>query len=584
MLMSTNRISAIPGSNVKHCNRSIEPKQKRCVIDLSDSDFRASLIALKRGSKSQTKASSHIDSNPNGWKKYEYCLQHQLLPLLTTHFTMKHSQSQQVPNLNLCSCLQTQSTITTNYDPECTISLFDALNMDKMSKSRSTNSKTVGTLEFNVNGEHFEIDIWRLKSIGIKRYSQPNTEKKAMGTVAGIFTSISWNLNDRYSIEITVDPKQQKLVKVDADSKRDLSSNLATLWYQIWCNFGIYHNKSGDIRLYLAVHLHDLVANGNLNDTLKRIHIVLHKVKSYRNNTEFEVNGQVVDIKMSKMIKSSDGNQSNNSNDSNHRNYRIPEHQGIHRTDSLISIPPLIDPDSVQITDIIRPLRAQRQFREFDDQRIKMEKPMEAMQAPIPFLENAMIPKLDPSVVLNDILRLQNEGLKRKIDRMEIENKELRSEIGKLNAERWRKEREVMMEKVRRKQSDQLKDDKIMSLQSALDTERTQKEMALNRLYGSHQPLYPVITVPGDGNGTDNNVISPDSSNSSWSSSTSASTFQQPQEDRCNMDIEGGMDFQWSSFGNAVRKPMESKPKKRYKVNNSNCWTNEYDHSRNQYF
>ena len=182
-----------------------------------------------------------------------------------------------------------------------------------------------------VNGNKYEIDILKLKAGAIKRYTQPGTETRLIGTAAFHDCSICWQLNNDYFIEFKLRSKYIKqLLPVDEKKK---TTDVARWWFQ---NYGVYglmqFNKNTDsnkknngnetkglynhngmkLKPYFAAHHNDMVGGGDLNKSLKRIEIVLHQRNTNKIPTEFRINGELIEPIC--FIKTENGQHLNNRN------------------------------------------------------------------------------------------------------------------------------------------------------------------------------------------------------------------------------------------------------------------------------
>lgn len=168
-----------------------------------------------------------------------------------------------------------------------------------------------------VNGIKYDIVLKKLKAGAIKRYTQPATEKGVIGAAAFHDCSVYWQLNENYYIEFKVKDKyiNQGLVPINPKKK---TQDVAKWWFQNFAVYGVEDidlkdikktkkkKKKNDIKgvtnhngrrlkAFFAAHWNDMIGDGDLNKSLKRIELVLHQRKIVQTSTEFKINGEFIE-------------------------------------------------------------------------------------------------------------------------------------------------------------------------------------------------------------------------------------------------------------------------------------------------
>lgn len=207
-------------------------------------------------------------------------------------------------------------------------------------------------LSLSVDGTKHEIDILKLRTNSLKRYTQPGTKTDLVATAVFHDRCLFWKLDEKYYIELRLKSRHSQQ-KLSTDSKKNGNLDCALWWYQCWSVYGIREHpqiqqknqestpsepsvspksptspsaeseengqtvsgQQSGIRLKPFIAVHDNAIVGDLKRNLKRIVLILHKKQNEEipehqiKETEIRINGLKQDITKKKKSKKRRWNQ-----------------------------------------------------------------------------------------------------------------------------------------------------------------------------------------------------------------------------------------------------------------------------------
>eukprot|EP01083_Nonionella_stella_P033056 90494_1 len=223
-----------------------------------------------------------INSN-NLYERYEMCMKHHITPVLAQNFA-NHNTAKHCLN-HICSCQSTKQHLKHAYQKEYRVSIQHALYNDTELEFNANHGTTI---HFDVNNESFSFKLMMLSSEQIQTHYPSNSITHSVCSIAGTYTSIIWELNTNYCMEIRLMHKCQKPIKL----KQQSAANIDKFWYEsVW---GVYGFDGAN--MFIGIHNNPFV--GDWKDNVQRVLMVLHQKNGSRNckkaecePTEFKING-----------------------------------------------------------------------------------------------------------------------------------------------------------------------------------------------------------------------------------------------------------------------------------------------------